>query len=426
MHDPRVLEAGAALTTLRVGILAGMSTTSRAPIARLAMIALLALIAGAGVLGAARPAAAADDTVAFCDVPASAFYADAVAWANSVDVVAGFDERTFAPLAPTTRGQIVTLLHRFVTWRDGAPAVGSHSFADVPDGAFFDEAVGWALAAGITSGRTPSTFHPHHPTTREEMAAFLHRLQGADDAWPITTVFSDLNRSSFAVEVSWLYDSGVTTGTSSTTFSPERVVTRSELVTFLWRLAGRPGPARPVPTPVCADSFTAIGDSVMAGAELYGDLTPSSFPGFRGVVDTRECRQAAVDVRSGCGTTTTIPSALSVIRDQAAAGRLGDIVVMHVGHNGAFDDTTFDALVNAAGSAHEVWFMSISTNRSSDAVVNARLAAGVERWEGRRTVGLLDWAAIARADGGLTAGDDTHLTPAGAEVYTDLIGTAVR
>jgi len=114
-------------------------------------------------------------THSFTDVPAGAFFDQPVAWMAANEITTGTTPTTFSPNATVTRGQLATFLWRL----DGRPASSPHSFTDVPAGAFFDEPVGWLSAEGITTGTTPTTFSPNQPLTRAQAVTFLFRYASA-------------------------------------------------------------------------------------------------------------------------------------------------------------------------------------------------------------------------------------------------------
>ena len=108
----------------------------------------------------------------FRDVPAGAYYAQAVAWAVEHGVTNGTGPAAFSPEATCTRGQIVTFLWR--AFGKPAPRTGS-AFTDVPADAYFAEAVAWAVGQGITNGMTATTFAPDATCTRAQVVTFLYR-----------------------------------------------------------------------------------------------------------------------------------------------------------------------------------------------------------------------------------------------------------
>lgn len=108
----------------------------------------------------------------FKDVPAKAYFADPVAWAVKKNITAGTTATTFAPYAPCTRAQVVSFLYRTL---GKGEKVSNSQFTDVPAGAYYKDAVAWAVKKGITVGRTATTFAPNATCTRAEAVAFLHR-----------------------------------------------------------------------------------------------------------------------------------------------------------------------------------------------------------------------------------------------------------
>ena len=172
-----------------------------------------------------------EETVKFSDVSTSAYYYDAVKWAVENGVTDGVSATLFAPYEPCTRGQIVTFLWRAA----GSPEPKTaSSFADVPASAYYAKAVAWAVENGITNGMTETTFAPDATCTRGQSVTFLYRaLKGtASGSTNFTDVASD---AFYADAINWAVANNVTNGTSATTFSPNADCTRAEIVTFLYR-----------------------------------------------------------------------------------------------------------------------------------------------------------------------------------------------
>lgn len=173
----------------------------------------------------------------FTDVPAAAYYAEAVEWAVSQGITAGTTATTFSPDSGCTRAQIVTFLWRAA----GSPVVSdAMGFTDVPADAYYAEAVRWAVAQGITAGTSVSTFSPDSICTRGQIAAFLFRANGQPAATAAANPFSDVATDSYYYDaVLWAAENGITAGTSATTFSPNAPCTRAQIVTFLFRATGK-------------------------------------------------------------------------------------------------------------------------------------------------------------------------------------------
>ena len=167
----------------------------------------------------------------FADVPANAYFADAVKWAVDKGVTNGLSANLFGPYESCTRAQIVTFLWRAA----GSPEPKAmSSFTDVPVSAYYAKAVAWAVENGITNGMTETTFAPNATCTRGQSVTFLYRaLKGiASGSASFTDVKSD---AFYADAVNWAVASDVTNGTSATTFSPNADCTRAQIVTFLYR-----------------------------------------------------------------------------------------------------------------------------------------------------------------------------------------------
>lgn len=167
----------------------------------------------------------------FADVPANAYFADAVKWAVDKDVTNGLSDTMFGPYESCTRTQIVTFLWRAA----GSPEPKTaSSFTDVPVSAYYAKAVAWAIENGITNGMTETTFAPDATCTRGQIVTFLYRaLKGTASG---STNFTDVKSDTFYADaINWAVANNVTNGTSNTTFSPNADCTRAEIVTFLYR-----------------------------------------------------------------------------------------------------------------------------------------------------------------------------------------------
>lgn len=171
------------------------------------------------------------ETLDFADVSTDAYYYEAVKWAAKKGITGGTGDGTFNPNGACTRAHIVTFLWRAA----GSPEPKSTvSFADVPAGSYYAKAVAWAVENGITLGTGDGTFSPNATCTRAQSVTFLYRAMGTAP----TTVngFTDVTADAFYADaVAWAVESGVTNGTSASTFSPNNGCTRAQIVTFLYR-----------------------------------------------------------------------------------------------------------------------------------------------------------------------------------------------
>ena len=173
----------------------------------------------------------------FVDVPADAYYKDAVDWAVAKDVTAGTSATTFSPNRPCTRAQVVTFLWRAM----GEPAAQSAgTFTDVSADSYYAKAVDWAVEKGITAGTSKTAFSPDQPCTRAQVVTFLWRAMDKPQEMNGADLFTDVPADSYFFQaVQWAVNHEVTEGTSKTTFSPNQSCTRAQVVTFLYRALGQ-------------------------------------------------------------------------------------------------------------------------------------------------------------------------------------------
>ena len=176
----------------------------------------------------------------FYDVPNDAYYYEAVKWAAENGITGGIGSSLFAPNQPCTRAQIVTFLWRAA----GSPVVNYLMlFTDVDEGAYYAEAVRWAASTGIVTGLTETTFGTDSVCTRAQAAAMIYRCaqaQGKGFTGAWMLHLPFTDVPEWAYEsVAWCYMNSVTTGVSETSFAPGNDCTRAQIVTFLWRAFGK-------------------------------------------------------------------------------------------------------------------------------------------------------------------------------------------
>ncbi len=172
----------------------------------------------------------------FYDVPNDAYYFEAVKWAAENGITGGVGNSLFAPNQPCTRAQIVTFLWRAA----GSPVVNYRMpFTEVDEGAYYAEAVRWAASCGIVTGLTETTFGTNGVCTRAQAAAMIYRYaqaQGKGFTGAWMFHLPFADVPEWAYEsVAWCYMNGVTTGVNETAFAPGNDCTRAQIVTFLWR-----------------------------------------------------------------------------------------------------------------------------------------------------------------------------------------------
>lgn len=177
----------------------------------------------------------------FVDVPAGAYYYDAVLWAAEGGIVTGTDAVHFSPDASCTRAQLVTFLWRAA----GSPAVNyAMNFTDVDSGAYYAEAVRWAASEKIVEGTTAETFAPDAAVTRAQMVTMLYRFakaQGMDTTQGGMAIreFDDFDAvPAYALEaMDWAVNAGVLKGDNNRLL-PQDNCTRAQIVTMLYRALG--------------------------------------------------------------------------------------------------------------------------------------------------------------------------------------------
>lgn len=117
------------------------------------------------------------------------------------------------------------------------------NFIDVKTTDYFYDSVKWAVNKGVTTGTSSTTFSPYNPCKRAEIVTFLWRAAGSPEPTITRNPFKDVNavtHSSYYKAILWASQKGIAAGTSTTTFSPDQVCTRAQIVTFLYRYAGKP------------------------------------------------------------------------------------------------------------------------------------------------------------------------------------------
>ena len=175
------------------------------------------------------------NAVNFYDVAPGAYYYDAVKWAVGAGVTKGTGNNMFSPAKSCTRAEIVTFLWRAA--KSPAPKSYSNPFTDVYSGmgSDFYNAILWAVGEGITTGTTTSKFSPNDTCTRGQIVTFLHRYLKTPSGY-YSNPFKDVKSGYYCYNaVIWAYGSGVAKGSSATTFSPDATCTRGDAVTFLYR-----------------------------------------------------------------------------------------------------------------------------------------------------------------------------------------------
>jgi len=158
--------------------------------------------------------------------------------------------------------------------------------------------------------------------------------------------------------------------------------------------------------PVPSSRVSAIGDSVMLGVSMTGELE-------------RAANNLDTDAQVG----RQVSAAIDILRQRRAADQLGEVVVVHLGTNGTFTSEQFDEMMGVLAGVRKVVFVNVKVPRSWEQSNNAVLADGVRRYP--NTV-LVDWHAASAGRPDLFWDDGIHLRPEGARVYADLIAAQVK
>ncbi len=179
-------------------------------------------------------------TMNFVDVKPTDYFYNPVKWAVGKNITKGTSAVTFSPDKTCTRAEIVTFL-----WRDAGspmPTISRNPFTDVSYsmGADFYNAILWASQNGITAGTSTTTFSPNKNCTRAEIVTFLWRYAKKPVGYGSNS-FTDVNKTDHAPyydAILWAVSKGITNGSTTTTFAPNDTCTRAQAVTFLYRYEG--------------------------------------------------------------------------------------------------------------------------------------------------------------------------------------------
>lgn len=235
-------ESVAALNTAVDGVVRGKAFVSQANVNAMAQAIEDAIAAlqykGADYtkfIGAIAAFVKKVETSPFSDVSTSAYYYEAVKWAQEKGITGGIGNGLFGPNQPCTRAQIVTFLWRAA----GSPVVNyAMNMSDVPEGSYYAEAVRWALSEGIATGTTGNTFSPDSECTRAQAVAFLFRYAASEAVTlqELVSGFSDADSvPGYALPaMNWALAEEIVQGNGSK-LMPNDSCTRAQIVTFLFR-----------------------------------------------------------------------------------------------------------------------------------------------------------------------------------------------
>ena len=170
----------------------------------------------------------------FEDVAAGAFYFDPVQWAVDKEITAGTTPTTFDPNGKCMRAVVVTFL-----WKAAGspePKTTENPFTDVKEGSYYYKAVLWAYENKVTSGLTATTFGPTALCNRAQVVTFLYNAMGKPEVKNTEHKFTDVDEGKFYyTPMLWAVENGITAGLTETTFGPNAICNRAQVVTFLYR-----------------------------------------------------------------------------------------------------------------------------------------------------------------------------------------------
>ena len=171
--------------------------------------------------------------LSFADVLSEDYYYQPVLWAVENQITNGVSDALFAPDTTCSRAQTVTFL-----WRAAGsplPTITENKFVDVPMDSYYYNAVLWAVENGITNGTSDTQFSPDAPVTRAQVVTFLWRNAGKFIV-PSQNVFNDVPVGAYYdTAVSWAVSRKITNGMTANTFAPDSGCSRGQIVTFLYR-----------------------------------------------------------------------------------------------------------------------------------------------------------------------------------------------
>ena len=191
--------------------------------------------------GAAKPVTpepAQDDAPDFIDVPAGSWFYDSVRRVTAQGIMKGTGDGTFSPNGSTSRAMVVTILWRL----EGEPrAEAPLPFRDVPAQAWYAEAVRWASASHVAEGYSADRFAPDDAVTREQLAAILYRYAGGPDA-PAGALdrFADQDRIApwARTAMAWAVDRGLLNGKADNLLDPGSTAGRAQAAAIIIRFCG--------------------------------------------------------------------------------------------------------------------------------------------------------------------------------------------
>ena len=203
----------------------------------------------------------------FHDVNSSDYFYEPVLWAVENSVTAGVTPTRFAPNAPCTRGQTVAFLWRALG--KPTPQKTENPFTDVAASAYYYTPVLWAVEKGVTYGISATQFGPEATVTRSQVVTFLWRAAGSPAAATSTNPFTDVRASEYYYKaVLWAAEKGITAGVTPTSFAPNAPCTRAQIVSFLHRYITKVVSPAPLPLTIVQQPQS----STVAPGEIFHSM----------------------------------------------------------------------------------------------------------------------------------------------------------
>ena len=203
----------------------------------------------------------------FHDVNSADYFYEPVLWAVENSVTAGVTPTSFAPNAPCTRGQTVAFLWRALG--KPTPQKTENPFTDVAASAYYYTPVLWAVEKGVTYGISATQFGPEATVTRSQVVTFLWRAAGSPAAATSTNPFTDVRASEYYYKaVLWAAEKGITAGVTPTSFAPNAPCTRAQIVSFLHRYITKVVSPAPLPLTIVQQPQS----STVAPGEIFHSM----------------------------------------------------------------------------------------------------------------------------------------------------------
>ena len=215
----------------------------------------------------------------FEDVPEGFQFEYEIDWAATVGLANGYADGGFHPAAPISRQAMAAFLYRLEHDGATAPACTTAPFPDVTVANEFCGAITWMVESGLTTGYADGTFRPTAAVSRQATAAFLYRLETGADVLPTCTAapFPDVpTGNTFCAAIAWLVQSGITQGYADGTFRPTTAVSRQAMAAFLFRTA------EPVVAQVKMQTAEALEYAEEVGSEVVAEVTADITTAFSG------------------------------------------------------------------------------------------------------------------------------------------------